>query len=119
MILPTAIADIFGNIENPLQGGWGNLDQPGRGLIGFANSILKLLIVAGGIFTFLNILLAGLAFMSAGGDPKKIEQAVNKIWQSVIGLVIMAGSFVLAALIGWIIFGDTTAILSPKIYGPQ
>jgi len=32
--------------------------------------------------------------------------------------VIMAGSFVLAALIGWLIFGDATAILNPKIYGP-
>lgn len=93
--------------------------QHGEGLILFANNLLKLIIVGGGIFTFINFLLAGFGFISAGGDPKKIEQSVNKIWQSVLGLVVLAGSFVAAAIIGWIVFGDATAILSPRIYGPQ
>lgn len=91
----------------------------GGGLIKFANNILKLVIVGGGIFTFINILLAGFGFISAGGDPKKIEQSVNKIWRSLLGLVILAGSFVIAAIIGWMVFGDATAILQPKIYGPD
>lgn len=93
-------------------------DVTSGGLIKFANNLLKLLIVGGGLFTFLNIILAGLGYIGAGGDPKRIEQSTNKIWQSILGLVIMAGSFVIAALLGWLLFQDATAILNPRIYGP-
>lgn len=110
-------SSFFGQISPPP--GIANYAGGGvQGIVLFANNILKLVIVGGGILTFLNILLAGMAFISAGGDPKKIEQASTKIWQSILGLVIIAGSFVIAALIGWILFGDATAILSPKISGP-
>jgi len=88
------------------------------GLIPFANNILKLMIVGAGIFAFINIIVAGYGFLSAGGDSKKVEAAWNKIWQSLLGLAFVAGSFVLAAIFGWLIFKDPTAILSPKIYGP-
>ena len=114
---PAASTTFFGKISPPP--GIANYAGGGvQGIVLFANNILKLVIVGGGIMTFLNILLAGMAFISAGGDPKKIEQASTKIWQSVLGLIVIAGSFVIAALIGWILFGDATAILSPKIYGP-
>ena len=89
-----------------------------QGIVLFANNILKLIITIGGVLTFLNILFAGVTFITAAGDPKKIEQAWTKIWQSVLGLAIIAGSFVIAAIIGWILFGDATAILSPNVYGP-
>jgi hypothetical protein len=88
------------------------------GLISFANNLLKLIIGVAGLFAFFNIIIAGYTFMSAGGDPKKVEQAWAKIWQSLLGLLFVAGSFVLAAIFGWLIFGDASAILVPKIYGP-
>jgi hypothetical protein len=106
----------FGNISAP-QG----VDQYGsevEGLMGFANNILKLLILGGGIFAFVNVILAGYGFLGAGGDPKKVEQAWAKIWQSLIGLLFVGGSLVLAAIFGYLIFKDPTAILNPKIYGP-
>ena len=89
-----------------------------QGLIFFANNVLKLIIVGAGIYAFLNIIIAGYGFLSAGGDTKKVEQAWNKIWQSLLGLAFVAGSFVLAAIFGWLIFKDPRAILSPQIYGP-
>lgn len=88
------------------------------GLIKFLNNIVKLLIVFAGLYAFLNLILAGYQFMSAGGDPKSVEKAWAKIWQSLIGLLIIAGSFVLAAIFGWLLFKDAGAILKPKIYGP-
>jgi len=110
--------DFFGNIvaPEPIQKYAGT---SGEGLMRFANNILKLAIVGAGLFAFFNIIIAGYTFMSASGDPKKIENAWAKIWQSLIGLLFVAGSFVLAAIFGKIIFGDWTAILSPKIYGPE
>lgn len=88
------------------------------GLMKFANNLLKFIIVGAGIFAFINIIVAGYNFLGAEGDPKKIEAAWKKIWQSMMGLTIVAGSFVLAAIFGWLIFKDPNAILKPKIYGP-
>ncbi len=86
------------------------------GAIGtFLNLLLKLLIVGGGIYALFNLVLAGYAFMSAGDDPKKVEGAWAKIWQTAIGLLFMAGAFVLAAIFGQLIFGDPNAILNPSI----
>ena len=89
-----------------------------RGLIPFANALLKLIITLAGLFAFLNIIIAGYQFMSAGGDPKKIGEASSKIWQSLMGLLLVAGAFVLAGIFGWLLFGDVRAILQPQIYGP-
>jgi hypothetical protein len=88
------------------------------GMMGLANNILKLIIVFAGIYAFLNIIIAGYTFLGAGGDAKKVQQAWEKIWQSMLGLLFVAGSLVLAAILGWLIFKDPTAIINPKIYGP-
>lgn len=96
-----------------------NAGEGAPGLIPFFNALLKLLIVVAGLYALLNLVLAGFQFISAGGDPKNVEKAWSKIWQSLLGLLIVAASFLLAALFGWILFKDPGAILNPKIYGPQ
>jgi len=88
------------------------------GFIKFFNNLIRLLIVVGGLWAFLNLVLAGYSFLGAGEDPKKMEGAWAKIWQSMIGLLFILGSFVLAAIFGYLLFGDPRAILNPKIYGP-
>lgn len=111
---------IFGNIEDPLKkiSGRAYPDIKGGGLALFLTNIVRLLFVIGGLIAFFNLIVAGLQFISSGGDQKNIESAWNKIWQSIIGLIIIITSFVLAAIGGWLFFGDATAILSPKVFGP-
>jgi len=89
------------------------------GLVNFLNAIFRVIIIAGGVYSLINFMFAGFQFISAGGDSKQIEQAWGKIWQSLVGLLILAGSFVLAAIFGKIIFGDYGAIISPKILPPN
>jgi len=110
--------EIFGTITLPTIFRYGGLIGEPGGLVRFLNNLIKLLIVAGGLFALFNIIFAGYGYMSAGDDPKKVAAASAKIWQSLIGLLLIAGSFVLAAIFGWILFRDATAILAPKIYGP-
>mgnify|MGYP001607558135 CR=1 FL=1 len=117
------IFSTFGTITNP----FGTLgvnpasdyvaSTQGEGLVRLANNLIKLGIVLGGIYAFANIIVAGYMFLSSS-ESKEVAKAWQKIWQSMIGLLIMAGSFVLAAIFGWIIFGDSTALLQPKLYGP-
>jgi len=110
--------NIFGGITPPAAIQKFSPTGDPSGLIMLFNNILRLLIVAGGIFALLNFIIAGYLFMSANNDPKRIDFAWAKIWQSIVGLLIIAVSFVLAALIGKLLFGDATAILQPRIYGP-
>ncbi len=115
------VQNFFGNITPPdvfKPEKYGSFDTPGKGIVFFANNILKLLIVGAGIYAFLNIIIAGYEFLGAGGDAKKVEAAWKRIWQSLLGLAFVAGSFVLAAIFGWLIFKDPAAILNPTIYGP-
>lgn len=90
----------------------------GEGLVILGNSLLKFVIVMAGLYAFWNFIAAGYGFMSAGDDAKAVGKAFGKFTQSLLGLTFVAGSFVLAAIFGYLIFGDATAIISPVIYGP-
>jgi len=117
---PGTVSDIIGKITPPppFQGGSGQYGGYQTGLIAFFNNIVRLLIVIGGIWAFINLILAGYGFLGAGEDPKKMGAAWQKIWQSMLGLLFILGSFVLAAIFGYLLFGDPRAILQPRIYGP-
>ena len=109
--LLSATTDIFGEITPPdaIKG------EAGAELGNLLNTVLKLLIVGAGIFSLFNLIFAGYAFMSAGDDAKKVAGAWAKIWQSLLGLAIAAGAFVLAAIFGQLIFGQWDFILNPQI----
>lgn len=105
---------LFGTVSPPSPlARFGN--EPGIAVGTFLNLVLKTLIVIAGVWTLINLVLAGYAFLSAGDDQKKIQGAWAKIWQSLLGLAFAAGAFVLAAIFGKLIFGEWDFILSPTI----
>ena len=111
--------EVIGEINPP---GWlgkhGNIEVgEGFGLVGFFSNMLRLAAVAAGLFAIVNLILAGYEFISAGGNSDKVTNAQNKIWNSLIGLLIIAASYTIAALVGLIMFGDVLFIISPKISG--
>lgn len=114
------IFQIFGDIQlpSPLAQGYGEYDKPGGGLVGFLNNVLKMAILGAGLFAVINFILAGYGIITAAGDPEKTSKAQQKIWNSIIGLTLIITSFTLAALLGWVLFRDTNAILQIRIYGP-
>ncbi len=85
------------------------------GIMVLLNSILKLVFVVAGLYSFVNLIIAGFDYMSAGGDAKKVTKALDRIWQTLLGLVIIVASFLLAAVFGILFFKDPTAILQPKL----
>ena len=115
--IQTLIAQDFGKVDVP------------PGLVGFKSGgiagipllisiVLRTLIVIAGIYAVFNFVIAGCAFMSAGGDPKRIQDATAKIWQTVLGLIVTAGAFVIAAIIGQILFNSPTALLQFRVFVP-
>ena len=103
---------IIGNIDNPTPYSSTN----GSGLFALLSNILKLVGAIAGIFFIIQIILAGFGYISANGDPKKTEAAWNKIWQSLIGLIIITSAFVIAGFVSRI---TGINLLQPTIYGPQ
>jgi hypothetical protein len=119
-LIPKAFAadPIVGSIINPLANSYGNYNSPTGGIIGLFTNILRLVFVVAGIYALINFILAGYQYMSAGGDAKALTAAWNRIWQTLMGLVIVVASFAIAAIFGYLIFGDAGFILRPSIYGP-
>ena len=103
---------------------WGTVNPPpgvasySGGLATFVTNLVRLLIVAAGVWALFNLVFAGYAFMSAGGEPQKIASAWAKIWQTLLGLAISVGAFVLAAIFGRLLFGDYNALLQLRIFTP-
>lgn len=89
--------------------------NPGQGIGNLIQTVIWILIIGAGVYALLNFVMAGYAFLSAGDDPKKVAGAWAKIWQTALGLAIAAGSFILAAIFGQLIFGDPRFILNPSI----
>ena len=103
---------IFGNISNPTAYSSTN----GSGLFTLLSNIFKLVGTIAGIFFVVQVIFAGFAYISASGDPKKAEAAWTKIWQSLLGLIIITSAFVIASFVGKITGVNP---LQPTIYGPQ
>lgn len=113
-ILPvSSFASIFGTIQDPLPN---YKSSGGSGIFSFISQMLQLMGVIAGIYFVFNIIFAGYTYLSASGDPKKTEQAWAKIWQSILGIVIVASAMVLASAVGNLIGIDP---LNPVIKGPQ
>lgn len=114
------VFDIFGPITNPLEKYGSVVPEPGKtGLVGLLNNILRLVFIVAGLFAMIQVILAGFDFISAGGNPESVSKAWSKIWQALVGLMIVVISFLAAMLMGQILFGNQWAILRPQLYGPD
>jgi len=105
--------DLLGpSITPPTFGDAGNVAV---GLPKLISNVLNLALIIGGILTMLNFIMGGYEYMIASGDPKKLENAWSRIWQSLIGLVIITASMALISIFEKLFGID---IRTPIIYGP-
>lgn len=113
---------IFGTIENPLgsdafpqAANYASVES-GFGLL--LTNIVRLVTIAAGLWSFANMLVAGFIYITANAEAEKLAMAWAKIWQSLIGLIVIVGAFALTGIISKLLFGSYTTILNPVIYGP-
>ncbi len=107
----TPLFGILGEIKAP--DGPSKYGQTAQGLFTFLGNLFRLGLVVASIYAIFQFIQAGYLYMS--GDPKKIDQAWNKIYQTMIGLVIISAAFALVGIISYIV---GTNLLNPTIYGP-
>ena len=105
----------FGTI-NPPANRFGTLEGGGLGKL--ISLFTGLLIMGAAIYALFNFILAGYAFMSADNDPGKIQGAWAKIYQTIIGLAFAGGAFVIAGIVGQLLFQDWTALTNFSLSTP-
>lgn len=110
--------DVIGSITSKIPNPYGNVDDPTRGLGLLIANGLRLFFVVAGILAFINFILAGFQYMMAAGDSKALQAAWDRIWYSLLGLILMVGAFALAAVFGYLLFNDPGFMLRPVIYTP-
>lgn len=108
------MASTFGTIKSPITA-YGNVNT---GLPSFITNVVTIIFAAAGLFAFFNLMIAGFSYISAAGDPKKIEAATSSINMSLMGLVVMVAAAAITGVVSYLLFGSATAILAPNITGP-
>ena len=74
----------------------GVYDQFGR----MISSIIGLLTIIAGIWFLIQMLLGGYMWISSGGDKQSVQNAQKKIWNAVLGLLIVIISYAITGIIG-------------------
>lgn len=94
MILYTLLADIT-PIGNPVISGFaGKRQEDTPGIFGtFIGGLIGLFLIAASIWAFFQLLQAGLAWISSGGDKAALESAQKRFTNAVIGLFIVFASW--------------------------
>lgn len=105
-----AASDIVGPIDVPA-----GVPSAVSGTTDVISAVVRFIVVIAGVFSLWQFLTGGLSFITSGGDKGKLTEAQNKIQMSLVGLVIIAASFIIIAIVSKILFGSFTAILAPKL----
>jgi hypothetical protein len=62
-------------------------------------NLLMVAFLAAGIFFLVQVILGGISWIGAGGDPKALDSARSRITNAVIGLVIVVASVAIATIV--------------------
>lgn len=110
------ITDIFGTIDKtPGTPDIVSSAGPLTALVKILNVGLNLVLIAAGLYTLLNFILAGFKYITSHGDPKATLEANQRMTYTVVGLIIIAIAPLIAAVLGIVLFGRYDAILNPDI----
>jgi hypothetical protein len=86
-----------------------------QGLEAVFNNVISVALGLAGVVFFIMLLLAGFKYLTAGGEPQKIESAQKTITWGIAGLVLVALAFLILHFIQIITGANVTQF---KIFQP-
>lgn len=107
----------FGTIDPGYLGnaGAGQYLRTESGLALFITNMINSLYLVAGIGFFIYLATGGLRYLTAGGDPKAVQEATKQITHAIIGLAIVVGSYGAASILGNVLGVN---IFHPIFQGP-
>jgi len=109
------LAQIRNPVLPPSLGGGPNPDvnQGGAALGKLIGNLLGALFIAGFLLTFMQLIISGIQWITAGGDKQALEKARNGITHAIMGLVIVGATYALMSLAARFFGMDLTALTIP------
>ena len=83
-------------LANPPQGYFRSFTE----MISFA---LQLIMVIGLLLVLFSLVMAGIEWITSGGDKGKTESARNRIVAAIVGIIILAASYALVQLVAYVL----------------
>ncbi len=113
----TLLAQIRNPVLPPSIGGGGNPNAEGGGaaLGGLIGNLVGALFIAGFLLTFMQLLTGGISWITAGGDKQKLQEARDKITNSLMGLIVVGAAFALSSLVARFFGLDLANLTIPGI----
>jgi hypothetical protein len=71
------------------------------------NFILQLVIVFALLLVFFNLIMAGLQWITSGGDKGKIDASRQRIISALVGILVLSAAFAIAQLVAYILGFDS------------
>jgi len=106
---------LLAQLQNPvIQGNLGT-DTEGKALAPLLATVIRFLVVIGGIIMLLFLITGAIAWITAEGKPDKLEKARDQIMQAITGMIILAAVIAIATLIGNILGFDFLNINLPNV----
>ncbi len=102
----------FGNLGTSLGGGVSGGTAALAKVTGAISSIIGIMTVAAAIWFLFQLVLAGIAWITSGGDKTKLGEARDRITNAFIGLIIVVAGWAILALAG-VFFGYDIIVSKP------
>lgn len=112
---------VLAQLRNPVLpasiggGGNPNVNSGGTALGQLISNLVGALFIAGFLLAFMELLLGGISWITAGGDKQKLETARDKITNSIIGLIIVGATYALTSLVAKFFGLDLASLSIPSI----
>lgn len=87
------------------------------GLVFFASRALNFANIVAGILVMINFVVAGFSYVTSAGNSGNMVKINEKLMWSFIGILMIIGSYTLAAIFGLVFYGDPTFIITPVLTG--
>lgn len=94
-----------------------NVNSGGKALGNLIGNLVGALFIAGFLLTFMQLILGGITWITAGGDKQKLEKARDSITNAIMGLVIVGATYALMTLVAAFFGLDLKALKVPTISG--
>lgn len=88
----------------------GNLQESGPK---FFQGSLDLLFYVAALLATIFVIFSGIQWITSGGDPIKIANAKKRLFYSIIGLLVVAGAFLILNIVTGILGKNSTEIFTP------
>lgn len=100
-------------ITNPVIGILGV--QPGEETIGYLVAVfIRLAYMFGSLLVLVFFIWGAIEWLTAGGDPEGVKRAQSRMTNAFIGLVLLAGTYLVAVILGKILKINLLEIVLPK-----